>query len=116
MTRRARPYPAAIAAVIDGWDGGDPYGSAVSLAFAVCDVAYALDHREPLVILDYRPAAGQSVVLADLVDNADGDVNWETETLAIAVRDGEVSEDDLTHAARCLSRYLRWCELAGLDY
>lgn len=117
MPKQPRPHNPAIDTMIDSFDGADPWGSAMAMAFAVAEVGRAIDHPEPGQILNYRPSAvAGTVTLDDLADNDEANVDYETESLALAVRAREVTEEDLTMAARILNKYLNLCKLAGKDY
>lgn len=111
-----RPHNPAIDAMIDSFDGGDPWGSAMAMAFAVAEVSRAKGLTEPGAILEYRPSpiAG-SVTLSQLAGGTT-DSGYEAEMLADAVIQGDVSDEDLTIAARVLHKYLHLCKTAGLDY
>lgn len=103
--------------MIDGWDGGDPFGSAMSMAWAVAEIGRVIGDPEPGQTLNYRPSplAG-NVTLDEYADNEDASYDYETETLAQAVRSREVTADDLLFAARVLHRYIDLCVKAGKDY
>jgi hypothetical protein len=109
-------YSPAIDVMIDGWDGGDPWGSAMSLAFAVCDVALAAGVPEPGWLLKYSPGMS-SPNLDEMADETnDSDTTLEAHLLASAYLDGSVSDADLIRAARVLRFYLLMCKRAGFDY
>lgn len=130
---RRRHYSPAIDAMIDGWDGGDVWGSAMSMAWAVAEVARAaeiesnaapVDHveldRVPQ-ILEVSWGAAQPMTIDEMADvegNPEdrGDVSFETSMLAAAYRDGRVTDADLLFAARVLDRYLDIARAAGQDY
>lgn len=110
-----RRYSPAIAAMMDCWDGGDMWGSAIAMAFAVAEVADAVDYDEPGQILDYRPSPVKSELsLDELVDHDETSI--ETTELGEAVQDGRVTNDDLKFAARVLNRYLAILDRAGQSY
>lgn len=113
---RRTPYTPAIDVMIDGWDGGDAWGSALSLAFALADVAYAAGVDEVGSILDYTPGMGETLSLDEIADGTDDDTRYEAVCLAEAYISGDVTDDDLVRAAKVLSRYLDLCKRAGLDY
>lgn len=114
---RKRPHNPALDAMIDSFDGGDPWGSAMSMAFAVAEVGRVIGHPEPGQTLNYRPSilAG-NVTLDEYAENPDRDFDYETVSLAEAVKAGRVTEEDLSNAARVLNRYLGICRAAGQDY
>ena len=114
---RTRKYSPAIDSMIDSFDGADPFGSAMSMAWAVAEVGRVIGHPEPGQTLNYRPSAlAGNVTLDEYADNPEGDFDYETQTLAGAVRTGQVTEADLTFAARVLSRYIDLCRKAARDY
>lgn len=113
MTRRG--YSPAIDAMIDSFDGGDPFGSAMSMAWAVAECGRAMGEPEPGQRLNYRPSPlSYTRTIDDLADDTGGD--YETTVLAQAIRDGRVTVPDLVVAARVLNRYLNLCRKAGRDY
>lgn len=107
-----RPHNPALDVMIDNFDGGDPWGSAMAMGFAVGDVAVALGNSAVPAILDYSPGLAASSSLVDLIGGED----FDTSALASAVQSGEVSEVDLERCARILSRYLDLLKRAGRDY
>lgn len=126
MTSTVKPrrhYSPAIAHMIDGWDGDDPFGSAMSMAWAVAEVARAADAEASATIDGALSISWGAAPVLDLTEAADldsredpGDVSFETHALAAAYLDGAVTVADLTFAARVLSRYIDLCTAAGLDY
>jgi hypothetical protein len=86
---------------------GDPWGTAMAWAFAVCEYLHhvALDDDAIPASLGYSSAA---------VRQGEGfeDESWPEGALV------EMAVDTFTlhTAAKCLSRYLDWCKAAGLDY
>lgn len=117
MTRRTA-YSPAIDHMIDGFDGGDPWGSAMGMAFALADVCEAVGLTAARDILEYRPSRYVSTPDLDALADAgeDDDVLFEAQCLALAYRDGAVTDADLERGARVLSRYLDMCKRAGRDY
>lgn len=130
---RPRRYSPAIDAMIDAWDGGDVWGSAMSMAWAVAEVARAAElesDAEPIdhVELDRVPQIlevswGMTPALsieemASVEENPEdrGDVSFETGVLAAAYQRGDVTDADLLFAARVLDRYLDIARAAGHDY
>lgn len=119
MARRG--HSPAIDSMIDGWDGGDQWGSAMSMAWAVAEVAAAYGEREPERVLEVTWGAGAppsrlELETATADPNYDGDLSFETRALAEGVGRGDVTMDDLRFAGRALNRYLDLCKAAGLDY
>lgn len=107
--------------MIDAWDGGDPWGSAMSMAWAVAEVGAAYDEYAPAATLDVVWGMGGHPSREELEEatgelDYDGDVQFETRALAEGVQTGQVTMDDLRFAARVLDRYLDLCKAAGLDY
>lgn len=131
MDTTTKPYRLNPAVVIDSaaWDGGDPWGSAMACAWAVCEVARAAHVTIP-PDLGYRPGmgAGDPTVdeLAASLDcedvetceniEAHGDHDYLTGALAALCLAGDVTDRQLVLAMRTLSRYLDACKAAGLDY
>lgn len=118
-----RHHSPAIAAVIDSWDGGDPFGSAMGAAWAVAEVARAADAEASSRIDGTLSVSWGMVPTLDLAEAADpesredpGDVSFTTHCLAGAYLDGAVTVADLAFAARVLNRYIDLCTAAGLDY
>lgn len=107
----------AIAAMMDDWDGGDPFGSAMHAAWAVAEVSRAVGDppsSEVTQTLSYRPSPiADNPSLTELADDAE---DFETRTLAEAVVAGRVEASDLVFAARVLHRYIDICERAGMSY
>jgi hypothetical protein len=101
-----RRYSPAIATMMDGWDGGDPFGS-------------AMDEPEPGQTLNYRPSPLSYSRTVEQIANGsrvDDEISFAMESLADAVVDGRVTIDDLVFAAKVLSRYIGICRQAGVDY
>ncbi len=118
MTRRTA-YSPAIDVMIDGFDGADPWGSAMGMAFALADVCEALQLTTARDVLNYRPSP--YVDTPDIDELAgehhdDCDVTFEAHVLAAAYLAGDVTETDLIRACHVLDRYLDRCKRAGLDY
>jgi hypothetical protein len=112
-----RRYSPAIAVMMDSWDGDDPWGSAVTMGFAVYEVSRALDIPEIAHILQASPGMTPVYSIDELADsNGEGDIQFETMELASAVRDGRVTDADLIFAAKVLNRYIDICRNAGKDY
>lgn len=117
MTRKY--HTPAIAYLIDGWDAGDPWGSATSAGWAVAEVARAAAVSDVDSALEISWGCVPVIDLGETADSlwdGNGDVSFETAILAAAYLSGDVTDDDLLFAARVLSRYLDLCESAGLDY
>lgn len=118
MTRNHSP---AIAWMIDGWDGGDPWGSAMEMAWAVAEVSWALGEYGPVAVLGVTWGAHVPNV-ADIREamregsDYTGDVSYDMQALLGGWDAGEVTLDHMTFAARVLTRYLDLCKRAGLDY
>lgn len=128
-----RRYSPAIAAMMDGWDSGDVWGTAMSMAWAVAEVARAAELERDTEAVDtvdlsivpeilevswgMTPALSIEEMAGVEEDPENrGDVSFETGTLAAAYQRGDVTDADLAFAARVLDRYLDICRAAGLDY
>lgn len=119
---------------------GDPWGTAMGWAFAVCEVLYDADPHMVPVELGYRPSiAGPEVpngldephriTLADMplesvevwcyLHNVDPDSPEASNADDLPYWDDPTFEsraESLRFAAKCLSRYLDWLKAAGKDY
>ena len=117
-TARRTPYSPAIDAMIDTFDGGDPWGSAMGMAFALADVCEAVGLTVARDTLDYRPSPYVATPDLDTLAGAgeEDDVTYEAQCLASAYVAGTVTDDDLVRGARVLGRYLSLCERAGRSY
>lgn len=110
----------ALDYLADNWDSHDSWGTGMMALGAVCDVLYAMgeaDRIDPGA--GFRPATGQDFTLAQLADPDFADewnIDYDTNVLATAVEDGEVSVDDLERASRILHLYLELARAAGRDY
>lgn len=112
-----RLHSPAIRALLDSWDGGDPFGSAMSAAWAVAECGRAMGNAEPGQTLNYRPSPlSYEMTIEQLADGQAEDAGFETAELASAIQQGLVTEDDLVFAAKVLSRYIDICERAGKSY
>ena len=112
----------------DDWEY-DPWGTAIGLMF---DVASVLDMSDiegditpqPFARWEYRraPFTEQSIetVAARADDYSEGewadDYTYGEVSLAVAVRDGEITQADLIYAGDVLNRYTALLRLAGKDY
>ena len=90
------------------WDDCDPWGSAMSEGFALCDWLYFDRFRGDLIpdSLDYRPGLAAFSVTEDMLDT---------------VREAypEPSDDDAQHVSgylQIISDFLDLCKAGGLDY
>lgn len=116
-----RHHSPVIAVLVDGWDDGDRWGSAMSAAWAVAEVARAAGTAPEVdQILSVSWGMGGPIDLHEAADESNrddpGDISFETHCLAAAYLDGAVTMRDLTFAARVLSRYIDICDRAGLSY
>lgn len=116
-----RHHTPAIAWLMDGWDSYDNWGSAMSAAWAVAEVAAAYGEHEPASTLEvswgmggYPTRLELEIATGDL--DYEGDLSYDTRALAEGVQRGDVTMDDLSFAARVLTRYLDLCKKAGIDY
>lgn len=108
----------ALAIFMDSWDDGDPWGSAMEAAWAIAVVSYAQGVTEAVYALDYKPSPLGSPTWDDLLSDAtEGtDITIQMNDLAEAVEAERVSDEDLTQAAKIITRYLNICKLADRDY
>ena len=84
----------------------NPWGSGISLAFAVCEVLYANGEDIPDE-WQYRPGMGQGDT-----DPEDYYAVWMNDVL----ESGEVTSDDIRHFGNVLIRYTRIMDTAGRSY
>lgn len=111
MYRRSAD-PVLGGCIADGWDGGDPYGSAMLALGAVCDVLFALDPNAIPGDWQFRPAMGQTQDLESMALRRDdegtltGAEDLTTAELAAELLAGNISEAGLVHAGNILSRFL----------
>lgn len=112
----------------DDWEH-DPYGTATILHF---DIAAVLDASDvegditpaPFARWGYRRAPFTVPALETIAARADdfaegeysGDYTFGTVALAVALRDDEISQDDLVYVGDVLSRYARLLDRAGRSY
>lgn len=132
-----RPNANRILAMMRDDDFSDPWGTAMSWGFAVCDVLYDADPNMVPASLEYRPAmAGPEVPTGsaelELHRVSVEDIPSETAMVwqYLHQTDARYADDlpywsdptfeararELVFAAKCLDRYLDWCKAAGRDY
>lgn len=119
-------------------DWGDPYGTAMSWAYASAEVLYDADPNEVPTELEYRPSiAGPEIPngsaephrirLTDLsfetvsvwtwLHNVDSDWDGDPEDLPYwEDPEFKVRAEELRQACLLWHRYINWCRLAGKDY
>jgi hypothetical protein len=99
---------------IDDWKH-DPWGCAMAVHFAICDVLDATGGQGvALSNWDYRRgAATVPASLAELAALEDGDP---AASLAAAVIDGSLTVESLVSAGDVLARFESLVKLAGRDY
>ncbi len=98
---------------IDDWKY-DPWGCALSLHFAICDVLDAIGGYEyVLARWDYHRGAVQPSTLQGLAALDDGDP---AAYLAESVIDGSLTVESLIHAGDVLERFESLLKLNGRDY
>lgn len=119
-------------------DMADPWGTAMSWAFAVCDVLYDADPNSVPASLGYGPGmCGPEVPNGRDEPHRIGleDVPYPTAELWCYLHNIDWDDapdandlpywtdptfqaraDELERAAKILSRYLDWCKAAGVDY
>lgn len=106
----------AIALVRDGWDAGDPWGSAMLALGDVADVMYAAGLPVPEE-LEYRPSPlTDERTLADIVSDDPGTTPYDARVIASECLAGRIDARTLRLAALTLNRYADACRAAGLDY
>lgn len=129
-----RPNANPVLNMMRDADTSDRWGWAISWAFSACDVLWDADPNMVPAEVKYRPAMAGPELPGQIPL---GDLTWETAEVWAWLHDADVSEDatfdaetldywsDPTFAGRadelrtaivCLSRYLDWCKLAGIDY
>lgn len=116
---RTRQHSPVIDLMIDSWDPGDPFGSAMEAAWAVAVVSYAQGTTEAVGVLDYRPSPLGSPTWDDLTSGAtedNSDITIQMTDLADAYAAEDVSDEDLIFAAKVLSRYIGILKAAGKSY
>ena len=98
---------------IDDWKH-DPWGCAMAVHFAICDVLSAIGGQDgALADWDYRAGASVPPSLAELAALDDGDP---AASLAVSVIDGSLTVDSLVRAGDVLARFESLVKLAGRDY
>lgn len=116
------PASRVLGIIREGWDGGDPFGSAMEGLGAVCDVLCGTGVWGVIPQgWGYWPGAGGPPSLNYCEETGEG---YLTSALAIALgidpADGrEPSTDEiaeLLHAGAVLDRLVTQCRLAGRDY
>jgi hypothetical protein len=105
-TKRPNANP-VLDAMRDDDLGGDPWGTAMSWGFAVCEYLHHVALADDAIpaSLGYQPAAvaqGEGYESESYPEQYIVEMALDTYTLSVA--------------ARCLSRYLDWCKAAGRDY
>lgn len=96
-----------VFAILNGWDGADPWGSALLQAFALCDfVAFYLESRDEIPReMNYAPA----------MDGADeNDDNYQD--LVISFEAGDFTKADALDYLPIVHRFINACDNAGLSY
>lgn len=89
----------------DTGPGGDRWGTAIGIHFAVADLLADIDASTIPDEWGYRQALGGS----------DTD-NWDYRVLAEDLERGELHASDLIHAGNVLSRYCAYLDRKGLSY
>ena len=99
---------------IDDWEY-EPWGSAMELHFAICDVLAATGGEDSaLTRWDYHRGAIAPMTLADIVDDVEND--YAAAALAEAVMGGFLTTADLVRAGDVLERFETLVKRAGRDY
>jgi hypothetical protein len=98
---------------VDDWEF-DPWGSALGLHFAICDVLHAIgESGDALARWEFRPSP---FAVADTLPGLIESEDYSVSALAESVIDGVISVEDLVRAGEVLSRYTALAVLAGRDY
>lgn len=104
------------------WDWAhDPYGTALNLAFDICEVLDASDVAgdltpAPFARWDYHRSPVAAVPSLDtLADDEEGE-SYGARALADSLRGGEITQQHLIAAGDVLDRYIRLLTAAGRDY
>lgn len=112
MYRRS-PGPVLGGHVADGWDGGDPYGSAMGALGAIADVLFAIDPNAIPAGWEFRPALGASQDLEAMAlreDETSGELTGAEDLLTAEIAadalSGAITESDLVRAGNILSRFI----------
>lgn len=105
----------ALRPMMDSFDGGDPWGSAMAMAFAVAEVSNAIGYEEPQERMEYRRSPVAARATLDELASEDCE-DYEARELAIAFIAGEFTVADLNWASRVLHRYLGILDKAGKSY
>jgi propanediol dehydratase small subunit len=98
---------------VDDWSH-DPWGSALSLHFAICDVLTAAGGADDaLAEWDYHRGAAAPETLAEIAGSTE---DYTAAALAESVIAGELTCADLVRARNVLQRYETLAKRAGRDY
>lgn len=120
-TRRQRPNKNYILQVMRDGDFDDPWGLAMSWAFACAENLAAFGQQVPSELGYQMSIAGPCVESYEDFEVAEflgADVDHENETVDfdVDVTNFASKVKEVQFAARCLARYLDWCKAAGRDY
>jgi hypothetical protein len=100
------------------WDGDDNWGASSEAAWAVAVTAYAVECREAVDILQYRPSPLGSPTMDELttIGDEDSDITIQMCDVATAYAYNRIVDEDLIFAAKVLRRYRDLLIKAGQDY
>jgi hypothetical protein len=96
-------------------DPQDPWGDAISTAFAIADVLYAAGEHIP-VEWEFHASSAFDDDVDTMAENADDEHSYATETLANLYMQRGITADELRYAGNVLSRYNNLLKAAGLNY
>ena len=104
----------------DDW-AYDPYGTAMGLAFDICEVLNAADVEgditpELFSKWEYRPSPITVPSLETLAAQGEDADSYGAVCLAQAVIDGDITQADLAYAGNVMHRYTALLIAAGRDY
>ena len=120
---------ARIAEIAGADDWYDKWGTAMNLFFDIAEVLDMTDIEgdvtpEPFAQWQYRrspvtvPAIETVAARAEYFSEGEwaNDYSYSVVSLAVAYRDGDISQADLVYAGNVLERYTALLELAGVSY
>lgn len=103
----------------DDW-AHDPYGTAMNLAFDICEVLDAADIEgditpQPFTRWCYNRGACVTVPSLETLASEEGD-SYGAQSLAQAILDGDITTKQLIYVGDVMDRYTRILAAAGRDY
>lgn len=119
--RKARPNKNYILSIMRDMDMGDPWGAAMSMAFAVAECLEVVSAEVPEE-LGFQPSPFVRVstpdeyreILESGQESYEHSLVWEYLGWETGLTLSRVEE--VQFAGRCLHRYIDWCKAAGKDY